>query len=707
MDLIFNVNGQVIKPNKKYEIYSDMKNYLTAVFRFSDDWDGLEKTALFISADGTVYKMLLVNDECTVPWEVIDTPSFGISVYGGDLMTANLYLMTVHESGYTDAGVDPAEPTPDIYNQLVETVQAERNLALAAADLANTKAALADEKAIAANTAAEAANTAADLANTKAALADEKAIYADEQGDYALEQGGYALEQGGYAESIVNTINVNGIVKGDGAGNFSAADAGDMPITDEDEHFTAGTVEGALAEAGEHMADTDNPHGVTATQLGLGNVDNTADVDKPISTATQAALDLKADNTDLSDTNLRIVEVNKSLSNYQNAIASINVNQSPKQTASGYGTVSLPVNAANGQVSVSVKGNTVTDENGTNSTVSAGRLVSENEDETERTEMYIPDVGVLRSGGLFNLADNGEDYENWTVDAGISKSAEGLSTSILGYAELPVNLKPSTVYTLVYRASIPIYCAIVVQNNLQGTQVNLLDGFHKIKITTKSSITDSNLRLLFGIAGTKTITFALYGIYEGDQTSNPDVNEPQPYGGSDSMYDEIAYNKQSGQYEKIQRIDDEGEPLSAPITTPIAVSGTLIGHPKGTVYFEPVLAVAGIYAADGISVTNEDFAIDTLERIAKIDFMTGVETEVDVSQAVIAGDGLSFTHPDLIDGDIVFFTYYHAVEGTQPEIDVEYYDSRYTVEDSAVSGTFYAWKVTVTNGTPTLSVEVV
>ena len=59
---------------------------------------------------------------------------------------------------------------------------------------------------------------------------------------------------------------------------------------------------------------------------------------------------------------------------------------------------------------------------------------------------------------------------------------------------------------------------------------------------------------------------------------------------------------------------------------------------------------------------------------------TGVETEVDVSQAVIAGDGLSFTHPDLIDGDIVFFTYYHAVEGTQPKIDVEYYDSRYTVK---------------------------
>lgn len=34
--------------------------------------------------------------------------------------------------------------------------------------------------------------------------------------------------------------------------------------------------------------------GVTASMVGLGNVDNTADADKPVSTATQAALDLKA-----------------------------------------------------------------------------------------------------------------------------------------------------------------------------------------------------------------------------------------------------------------------------------------------------------------------------------------------------------------------------------------------------------------------------
>lgn len=39
-----------------------------------------------------------------------------------------------------------------------------------------------------------------------------------------------------------------------------------------------------------HLADYNNPHKVTAEQLGLGNVDNTQDLDKPISTATQEAL---------------------------------------------------------------------------------------------------------------------------------------------------------------------------------------------------------------------------------------------------------------------------------------------------------------------------------------------------------------------------------------------------------------------------------
>ena len=69
-------------------------------------------------------------------------------------------------------------------------------------------------------------------------------------------------------------------------GTAAAADTGD---------FATAAV-GAASTA--HIADLANPHTVTATQVGLGNVSNTADADKPISTLTQAALNDKLDTVD-------------------------------------------------------------------------------------------------------------------------------------------------------------------------------------------------------------------------------------------------------------------------------------------------------------------------------------------------------------------------------------------------------------------------
>jgi hypothetical protein len=42
-----------------------------------------------------------------------------------------------------------------------------------------------------------------------------------------------------------------------------------------------------------HTSNTNNPHNTTKSQVGLGNADNTSDADKPISTATQTALNAK------------------------------------------------------------------------------------------------------------------------------------------------------------------------------------------------------------------------------------------------------------------------------------------------------------------------------------------------------------------------------------------------------------------------------
>lgn len=59
-----------------------------------------------------------------------------------------------------------------------------------------------------------------------------------------------------------------------------------------------------------HIANINNPHAVTKAQVGLGNVDNTADIDKPISTLTQTALNGKQDTLGFTAENV----VNKSIS---------------------------------------------------------------------------------------------------------------------------------------------------------------------------------------------------------------------------------------------------------------------------------------------------------------------------------------------------------------------------------------------------------
>ncbi len=82
------------------------------------------------------------------------------------------------------------------------------------------------------------------------------------------------------------TINI-GTVAGDGTGD-PLRTALDKVNDNFDELYTA---ESAAAA---HIADTDNPHEVSKADVGLGNCDNTSDLNKPVSTAAQAALDLKA-----------------------------------------------------------------------------------------------------------------------------------------------------------------------------------------------------------------------------------------------------------------------------------------------------------------------------------------------------------------------------------------------------------------------------
>lgn len=61
--------------------------------------------------------------------------------------------------------------------------------------------------------------------------------------------------------------------------------------------YVDGTGNAITANLNTHKTDTTNPHSTTKAQVGLGNVDNTSDLNKPVSTATQTALNGKSDTT--------------------------------------------------------------------------------------------------------------------------------------------------------------------------------------------------------------------------------------------------------------------------------------------------------------------------------------------------------------------------------------------------------------------------
>lgn len=81
--------------------------------------------------------------------------------------------------------------------------------------------------------------------------------------------------------------------------SFKENDDGSVTISASGDVSSEDTV--ARETIDNHKLDKNNPHNVTAEQVGLGNVDNTADLDKPISTAIQTALNGKVDKIDVKD----------------------------------------------------------------------------------------------------------------------------------------------------------------------------------------------------------------------------------------------------------------------------------------------------------------------------------------------------------------------------------------------------------------------
>ena len=122
--LEFNIRNQTIEQIDRFKVVANSRNYLFAKFNFlTDDWTGI-RTAVFEREGKEIPPAILdENDMCLVPWEWLQADSFvlgQVSVFSGDLVTANKSTVEIFQSGYKAGAIVP--PTPDVYTQLVKLI---------------------------------------------------------------------------------------------------------------------------------------------------------------------------------------------------------------------------------------------------------------------------------------------------------------------------------------------------------------------------------------------------------------------------------------------------------------------------------------------------------------------------------------------------------------------------------------------------------
>ena len=99
----------------------------------------------------------------------------------------------------------------------------------------------------------------------------------------------------GTTKSDVGLGNVPNVSTNDQTPTYTAATTLAALSSGEKLSAAFGKLAKAVSDLISHLSNKSNPHGVTKSQVGLGNVTNTADADKPVSTAQQAALNKKMD----------------------------------------------------------------------------------------------------------------------------------------------------------------------------------------------------------------------------------------------------------------------------------------------------------------------------------------------------------------------------------------------------------------------------
>lgn len=310
MTLQFKIDRQHITRLDNFIVTEKSNEYLYAHFVFSDDWNNLNKYILIRPLDiDAAYRLELDNtNTCKIPNILILFPGFVISARGegngtelvtlGDGICVDVELALIESGGDVPiAHIISSNGTINVTEQN-DTVDLGIDLSFAYSKPNSTLTLKANPL----------EGEPIELSSV-VLPASVESITAEDR----YEEGGSV-----YYRNLVFTFT-DGSVQRVSLDRFwnetrqalnalsqrVAVIEGDY-LTSVDKAALEQAIASVSSDISAHIADKNNPHEVTKAQVGLGNVDNTSDLDKPISTATQTALNLKANQTDLNSVSERV-----------------------------------------------------------------------------------------------------------------------------------------------------------------------------------------------------------------------------------------------------------------------------------------------------------------------------------------------------------------------------------------------------------------
>lgn len=205
-------------------------------------------------------------------------------------------------------------------------------------------------------------------------------------------------------ENILRSINA---VTKTTAGVMTAADKVKLDGLKTQEGITS-DIDSVQSNLTTHITNKQNPHSVTKAQVGLGNVDNTSDADKPVSTAVQAELDKK--------TNSAITDIDFANSTADNAIMTVDLANGittseknitlPKASSTSAGIITSQESIKLNKILTNGDGTKFLADNGTYITVE-----TEVNTEAVKTTNEIPVAGgplasLLNSAGITSISSD-------------------------------------------------------------------------------------------------------------------------------------------------------------------------------------------------------------------------------------------------------------------------------------------------------------